>query len=78
MEPRTALAFAPAVISNFFAIHTESLSSEPPDYSRAGATGGGFTLSKGVYTHARLVKSPSQAISVAVNGNANYPADTTK
>jgi pantoate kinase len=78
MEPRTALAFAPAVISNFFAIHTESLASEPPDYSRAGATGGGFTLSKGVYTHAWLVRSSSRAISVAVNGNANYPADTTK
>jgi pantoate kinase len=78
MEPRTALAFAPAVISNFFAIHTESLSNEPPDFSRAGATGGGFTLSKGVYTQAWLVKSSSQAISVAVNGNANYPADTTK
>jgi pantoate kinase len=78
MSPRTALAFAPAVISNFFAIHTESLSNKPPDYSRAGATGGGFTLSKGVYTHAWLVKSSSQAISVAVNGNANYPADTTK
>jgi pantoate kinase len=78
MQPRTALAFAPAVISNFFAIHTESLSDKPPDFSLAGATGGGFTLSKGVYTHAWLVKSSSQAISVAVNGNANYPADTTK
>ena len=78
MQPRTALAFAPAVISNFFAIHTESLSNKPPDYSLAGATGGGFTLSKGVYTHAWLVKSSVQAISVAVNGNANYPADTTK
>jgi pantoate kinase len=78
MQPRTALAFAPAVISNFFSIHTESLSTKPPDYSRAGATGGGFTLSKGVYTHAWLVRSSSQAISVAVNGNANYPADTTK
>lgn len=78
MEPRTALAFAPAVISNFFAIHTDSLSIEPPDFSEAGATGGGFTLSKGVYTHAWVVKSSSQAISVAVNGNANYPADTTK
>jgi len=78
MQPRTALAFAPAVISNFFAIHTDSLSSEPPDFSRAGATGGGFTLSKGVYTHAWLLKSSSQAISVAVNGDADYPADTTK
>jgi pantoate kinase len=78
MQPRTALAFAPAVISNFFSIHTDSLSSSPPDYSKAGATGGGFTLSKGVYSQAWVVKSSSQAISVAVNGNANYPADTTK
>jgi len=77
MQPKTALAFAPAVISNFFAIHTESLSSSPPDFSRAGATGGGFTLSKGVYTSAWIVKSSSRAISVAVNGNANYAADTT-
>jgi pantoate kinase len=76
--PRTALAFAPAVISNFFAIHTEALSKKPPDYSLVGATGGGFTLSKGVYTSAWVVKSSSRAISVAVNGDANYPADTTK
>ena len=78
MRPRTALAFAPAVISNFFAIHTDALSRNPPDYSLAGATGGGFTLSKGVYTSAWVVKSSSRAVSVAVNGNANYPADTTK
>jgi pantoate kinase len=78
MRPRTALAFAPAVISNFFAIHTEALSVTPQDYSLAGATGGGFTLSKGVYTSAWVVRSSSRAVSVAVNGNANYPADTTK
>jgi pantoate kinase len=77
MEPRTALAFAPAVISNFFAVHTETLSKTPPDFSHAGATGGGFTLSKGVYSNAWIVRSSSRAISVAVNGNANYPADTS-
>lgn len=77
MKPRTALAFAPAVISNFFAVHTESISGPRPDFSRAGATGGGFTLSKGVYTTAWIVKSSTRAISAAVNGNANYPADTT-
>jgi pantoate kinase len=78
MRPQTALAFAPAVISNFFAIQTDSLSRRPPDFAHAGATGGGFTLSKGVYSHAWVVKSSAQAVSVAVNGNANYPADTTK
>ena len=78
MEPKTALAFAPAVISNFFAVHNEGLHLKPPDYSRVGATGGGFTLSKGVYTHARLVPSSSRGISVAVNSDASYPAATTR
>jgi pantoate kinase len=78
MEPRTAIAFAPGVISNFFSIHTESLAGEPPDYSHAGATGGGFTLSRGVQTQAWIVRGASRAISVAVNGDADYPADTTR
>ena len=78
MEPKTALAFAPAVISNFFVIHNEGLLRTPPDLSQVGATGGGFTLSKGVYTHAWVVPSSSRAVSAAVNGDANYPADTTK
>lgn len=77
MRPRTSLAFAPAVISNFFSIHDESLSRDPPDFSLAGATGGGFTLSKGVYTNAWLARSSHDAISIAVNGDANYPAATT-
>lgn len=78
MQVKTALAFAPAVISNFFAIHNEGLSSDPPDLSRVGATGGGFTLSRGVYSHVRVVASSSRAISVAVNGDASYPASTTR
>jgi pantoate kinase len=78
MRPKTALAFAPAVISNFFAIHNEALYHQPPDFSLVGATGGGFTLSKGVYSNAWVVKSSSRAVSVAVNGDANYPAATTR
>jgi pantoate kinase len=78
MEPRTALAFAPAVISSFFTIHDEALASRAPDLSLVGATGGGFTLSKGVYTNARVPRSSSRAVSVAVNGDANYPAETTR
>jgi pantoate kinase len=78
MERRTALAFAPAVISNFFAIHDEALSKTPSDLSLVGATGGGFTLSKGVYTSAWVGRSSSDALSVAVNGDANYPARTTR
>jgi pantoate kinase len=78
MKPRTALAFAPAVISNFFVVHNEGLALLPPDLSLVGATGGGFTLSKGVYSNAWVVPSSSRAVSVAVNGDASYPADTTK
>jgi pantoate kinase len=78
MEPRTALAFAPAVISNFFVIHDEALERPGPDLSLVGATGGGFTLSKGVYTNAWIRRSSSDAVSVAVNGDANYSAVTTR
>lgn len=78
MRALTAVAFAPAVISNFFAIHNEGLSADPPDLSRVGATGGGFTLSSGVYTAARVVPSSAAGISVAMNGDANYRAATTK
>jgi pantoate kinase len=78
MRPRTARAFSPAVISNFFAIHDEGLGKEPPDLSLVGATGGGFTLSKGVYTSATVAPSSSRVISVTVNGDARYPADTTR
>ena len=78
MQPRTALAFAPAVISNFFVVHNEGLHLNPPDLSKVGATGGGFTLSKGVYTNAWVVPSAFRAVSVAVNGDASYPAETTR
>jgi len=78
LRPRTALAFAPAVISNFFSIRDETLSKNPPDFSHAGATGGGFTLSKGVYTRARLAEGRANLISISVNGDADYQADTTR
>jgi pantoate kinase len=78
LQPKTALAFAPAVISNFFAIHVDSLSDNPPDYAHAGATGGGFTLSRGVYTSAWAVRGSARAISVVVNGDPNYPTETTR
>jgi len=78
LRPRTALAFAPAVISNFFSIHDQALSRDPFDFSHAGATGGGFTLSKGVYTRARLAEGRANLVSIAVNGDTDYPADTTR
>ena len=78
MRPLSAAAFAPAVISNFFAIHDEALRKKPPDYSRAGATGGGFTLSKGVYSRASAVRGSKSRLTIVVDGDPAYPADTTR
>jgi pantoate kinase len=76
---RTALAFAPATISNFFSIHDDPILLK--DYSRldeAGATGGGYILSKGVASRAtRFNGSDDRDIRITVNGDATYPAKTT-
>jgi len=79
LRGNTAKAFAPAAISNFFAIHDEAVN--PRDYSsfaRAGATGGGFILSRGVHTAATFVRGPSRRVEITVNGVKNYPARTTR
>jgi pantoate kinase len=80
MASRISEAYAPAAISNFFAIHDEELHKHNfTDFSRVGATGGGFTLSKGVYTRATLFNgSGSRRVRIRVNGDPNYPATTTR
>lgn len=76
---RSATAFAPATISNFFSIRDDPLLLK--DYShldRVGATGGGYVLSSGVETRATKFNGSSDAeIKVVVNGDATYPARTT-
>ncbi len=76
---RRSKAFAPAAISNFFTIHDEGASeSDYESFANVGATGGGFILSKGVYTEASYVNGRSPIkINVAVNANPNYEARTT-
>jgi pantoate kinase len=76
-RPDGAEAFAPAVISNFFGVFDEGMASSPPDLSRVGATGGGFTLSRGVFTRASVRPAPRPQIRVTVNGDPRYPARTT-
>ncbi len=80
MKARYSIAYAPAAISNFFAIQDEPL--RKGDYSdllHAGATGGGFTLSKGVYSRATLLSgSSSERVRITVNGDRNYNAQTTR
>ncbi len=80
MKARYSIAYAPAAISNFFAIHDEPL--RKGDYSdllHAGATGGGFTLSKGVCSRATLLNGLStERVRITVNGDPNYNAQTTR
>lgn len=80
MEARISEAFAPAAISNFFAIHDKGLSASGfSDFSHVGATGGGFTLSKGVYTKAAVINgSNARRIRIKVNGDPSYRATTTR
>ncbi|MBI3023027.1 MAG: hypothetical protein HYY68_04770 [Thaumarchaeota archaeon] len=80
MEARISEAFAPAAISNFFAIHDDGLGSPGFfDFSHVGATGGGFTLSKGVFTRVAVFDgSNERRIRIKVNGDQNYRATTTR
>lgn len=80
MKPKTSVAFAPAVITNFFSIHDEPLMlKDYSDLSRVGATGGGYMLSKGVTTRAtRFNGSGSAEVKVVVNGDPTYAARTTE
>ena len=74
----TAKAFAPAAISNFFAIYYGGGSS-PDSLRLAGATGGGFALSSGVVTSAWVDRDEAgPGISITVNGDPAYEATTTK
>ncbi|MGA2199730.1 MAG: hypothetical protein ABSG45_07300 [Nitrososphaerales archaeon] len=78
MELRTARAYAPAAISNFFTIHYGG-EFAATDLSHAGATGGGYMLSSGVVTRASVERSAANpGLSVAVNGDPAYQATTTR
>lgn len=78
MRSGKARAFAPAAISNFFAIHDEGLLRRPPDLRNVGATGGGYTLSAGVETLAFVRPARAKAgIALEVNGDSLYPGKTT-
>jgi pantoate kinase len=69
--PSESIAFAPAAITNFFEI---SYNSPQP----AGATGGGYILSKGSTTSATILPGRGNGFSTVVNGDASYNARTTR
>jgi len=68
-QPSASIAFAPAAITNFFEI---SYNSPTP----AGATGGGYILSKGSTTGATVL--PGKGVFTVVNGDDSYNARTTR
>lgn len=78
MRSRQASAYAPGAISNFFSIHTESLEGGKHDYSKAGATGGGYILSRGVRSVAKVTgDSGAGRVRVVVDGDPTRPRATT-
>src|SRR5438445_626453 len=79
MRLTSATAFAPAAISNFFAIRDAGAGlDENTDLSNVGATGGGFTLSKGVLSRATVIHGgDDKKISITVNGDLLFSAKTT-
>ncbi len=79
-KANAATAFAPAAISNFFVMHDrDGGAGESSDLSKAGATGGGFTLSKGVNSRATVLRGADLGrIAVRVNGDTRYRATTTR
>ncbi|MGD0637859.1 MAG: hypothetical protein ABSA72_07455, partial [Nitrososphaerales archaeon] len=67
-----------AAISNFFTIHYTG-SVPGSDLRHTGATGGGYMLSSGVMTTARVVRrSRVPGLRVVVNGDPWYEAATTR
>jgi pantoate kinase len=81
--PRTAEAYAPAAISNFFSLDRRRISAvtADSDLHDVGATGGGYILSSGVKTRATLVQAGEGEEGVGhvvVNGDRNYEANTTR
>ncbi len=74
-----ASAFCPAGISSFFQICDEEADGRPiKDPERIGARGGGFALSKGVFTEVRAVASKESNIQIFINDKATCEAETTK
>lgn len=76
MRVRVAKAFAPATITNFFAVHYDK---GMDDLLHAGATGGGYILSQGAVSKVTADGARDKtSIDIAVNGDPHYDARTTR
>ena len=70
-------AFAPAAITNFFSVHYKPQAGG--DLRKAGATGGGYILPKGVTSRVTVTEDGGEGrVEVIVDGDPNYRATTTR
>lgn len=76
---KRAKAFSPAGISSFFEICDRTADGKPlSDPEQIGARGGGFGISKGVFTNVSVAEAKEKRIQVFVNGKLWPQAETTK
>jgi pantoate kinase len=76
---KKARAFSPAGISSFFEICDRTPDGAPiTDPERIGARGGGFGISKGVFTEVSLDEAKEKQIRVFINGKLWPEAETTR
>jgi len=77
LRTKPVAAFAPAAITNFFSVRYDPHADG--DFSKAGATGGGYVLPRGVVTEAIVNGDGGKGkVEVIVDGDLNYRATTTR
>jgi pantoate kinase len=76
---RKARAFSPAGISSFFQVcDTDSNGKPIKDLEKIGARGGGFGLSKGVFTEVAVAEAKKRNVKVFINQKEEPQAHTTR
>jgi pantoate kinase len=76
---RTARAFSPAGISSFFQICDTRPNGKPiADLEKVGARGGGFGLTKGVFTEVEIKEAKTKNVKVFINQKEEPEANTTR
>ena len=79
MPTRRAEAFSPGGISSFFEICDKAPNGIPiAEPERVGARGGGFVISKGVYTQVEVSDADTSTIQILINGKPAPEAETSR
>jgi len=79
LPTRRAEAFSPGGISSFFEICDKASNGVTiADPERVGARGGGFVISKGVYTQVEVSDADTSTIEILINGKPAPEAETSR